>query len=70
MTATVPKLLTFETFLAWAVFSMPKQPTVTVNQWVEGEYRGLRYQEGDRIESPLLPTLELTMLQSLAMTEA
>lgn len=39
----------------------PKQPTFTVCRLVEGEYQQQQYRLGDRIESFLLPNLELRL---------
>lgn len=48
----------------------PKQPTVTVNRLVDGEYLAVWYQGDEVIESPLFPQLGLTMAQVVAMTES
>lgn len=47
----------------------PKQPTVTINQLIDGEYHARRYQDDDEIASPLFPELSLTIGQIVAMTE-
>ena len=47
----------------------PKQPTITINRLVEGEYRAERYQKEERILSLMLPELPLTTVQIVAMTE-
>jgi Uma2 family endonuclease len=39
----------------------PKQPTVTVNQWVEGHYVQTQFRLGERIKSPLFPELRLML---------
>lgn len=39
----------------------PKQPTFTVCRLVEGEYQQQQYRLGDKIESVLLPNLELRL---------
>ncbi|HEY9618874.1 MAG TPA: Uma2 family endonuclease [Crinalium sp.] len=48
----------------------PKQPTVTINQLVDGEYLSQRYQADQIIVSPIFPQLQLTTAQIVAMTEA
>ena len=47
----------------------PKQPTVTINCLIDGEYQAERYQGDDRIVSPMFPQLLLTTRQIVAMTE-
>jgi len=47
----------------------PKQPTVTINYLIDGEYQAKRYQGDASIKSPLFPKLELTTAQIVAMTE-
>ncbi len=47
----------------------PKQPTVTVNCLIDGEYQAQRYQGEDTIVSPTFPQLGLTIAQIVAMTE-
>lgn len=47
----------------------PKQPTVTVNRLIDGEYQAQRYQGEATIISPTFPQLELTIAQIVAMTE-
>jgi len=47
----------------------PKQPTVTINRLMDGEYQSERYQAGDVIVSPMFPQLQLTTRQIVAMTE-
>ena len=47
----------------------PKQPTVTINCLIEGEYQAQRYQAEDVMVSPMFPQLQLTTLQIVAMTE-
>jgi Uma2 family endonuclease len=44
----------------------PKQPTFTVGTLVEGEYELQQFQLGDRIFSPTLPELNLTVDQVFA----
>jgi Uma2 family endonuclease len=39
----------------------PKQPTVTVNQWVEGHYLQTQFRLGEVIGSPLFPELRLML---------
>lgn len=41
----------------------PKQPTISVYQLVEGEYRLSQYRENERISSPAFPELNLTAQQ-------
>ena len=48
----------------------PKQPTVTINRLVEEEYRAERYQKEESILSLMLPELQLTTAQIVAMTES
>lgn len=47
----------------------PKQPTVTINRLIDGEYQALRYQGESTIVSPTFPQLVLTIAQIVAMTE-
>lgn len=47
----------------------PKQPTITINHLIEGEYQAQRYQGETPILSPTFPQLELTIVQIVAMTE-
>ena len=47
----------------------PKQPTVTINRLIDGEYQAEVYQEDAAIHSLIFPELELTTLQIVAMTE-
>lgn len=47
----------------------PKQPTVTVNCLIDGEYQAQRYQKEVTIISPTFPQLELTIAQIVVMTE-
>ncbi len=47
----------------------PKQPTVTVNRLIDGEYQAQRYQGEATISSPTFPHLELVNAQIVAMTE-
>jgi Uma2 family endonuclease len=47
----------------------PKQPTVTINRLIDGEYQAQRYQGDATILSPTFPQLELTIVQIVAMTE-
>ena len=47
----------------------PKQPTVTVNCLIDGEYQAQRYQGEVTIISPTFPQLELTIAQIVVMTE-
>ena len=48
----------------------PKQPTVTVNRLIDGEYQAQCYQGEASIISSTFPQLKLTTLQIVAMTEA
>jgi Uma2 family endonuclease len=45
----------------------PKQPTITVNYWVDGEYQATLFTGGDRVRSLILTELELTAAQIFAM---
>lgn len=47
----------------------PKQPTVTVNCLIDGEYQAQRYQGEATIVSPTFPQLVLAIAQIVAMTE-
>ena len=57
----------------------PKQPTVTINRLIDGEYHANRHQGGEYhanrhqgdhgILSPTFPQLSLTTMQIIAMTE-
>ncbi|MBE9121799.1 Uma2 family endonuclease [Tychonema sp. LEGE 07199] len=47
----------------------PKQPTVTINRLIDGEYQAQRYQGEAIIVSPTFPQLVLTIVQIVAMTE-
>ena len=47
----------------------PKQPTVTINRLIEGEYQAQQYQAACPIVSPTFPQLILTIQQIVAMTE-
>lgn len=47
----------------------PKQPTVTINHLIDGEYQAQRYQGDATILSPTFPQLELAIVQVVAMTE-
>ncbi|MBD1869632.1 Uma2 family endonuclease [Cyanobacteria bacterium FACHB-471] len=44
----------------------PKHPTITVCQWVDGEYELQQFRAGDRLSSPTFPTLKLTVDQIFA----
>jgi Uma2 family endonuclease len=48
----------------------PKQPTVTINQLIDGEYQAQQFQSDRPIISPLFPQLTLTTQQIVALTEA
>jgi Uma2 family endonuclease len=47
----------------------PKQPTITINRLIDGEYQARQDQGNARIVSPTFPELELTTTQIMAMTE-
>ena len=47
----------------------PKQPTITINRLIDGEYQAQRYQGEATISSPTFPQLELAIAQIVAMTE-
>lgn len=47
----------------------PKQPTITINRLIDGEYQAQRYQREATISSPTFPQLELAIAQIVAMTE-
>lgn len=48
---------------------LPKQPTVTINRLIDGEYQAQQYQGEITIISPLLSQLTLTTTQIVGMTE-
>jgi Uma2 family endonuclease len=43
----------------------PKQPTISVCKWVDGEYQITQFRGGDRLISPTFPDLQLTADQIL-----
>lgn len=45
----------------------PKQPTITVNRLIDGEYQPELFRGDERIRSMILPQLELTAMQVFAM---
>jgi len=47
----------------------PKQPTITINRLIDGEYQAQRYQGEAIISSPTFPQLTLAIAQIIAMTE-
>jgi Uma2 family endonuclease len=47
----------------------PKQPTMTVNRLIDGEYQARQFQGGEPIVSPTFPQLQITIEDILAMTE-
>jgi hypothetical protein len=47
----------------------PKQPTITINSLIDGEYLGQRYRGEASIVSPTFPQLRLEIAQIIAMTE-
>jgi hypothetical protein len=85
MVAIANRLLTFETFLTWndgsdrafehaglggvQYVGAPKQPTVTVNYLIDGEYVAKQYQGAGAIVSPMFPGLQITVADIVAMTE-
>ncbi|MEM6717450.1 MAG: Uma2 family endonuclease, partial [Cyanobacteria bacterium P01_C01_bin.147] len=42
---------------------VPKQPTVTVCQWIDGEYQMQQFRRGDRLSSSIFPELQLDTSQ-------
>jgi Uma2 family endonuclease len=46
----------------------PKQPTVTVNRLIDGEYQARQFQGEEAIVSPTFPQLPITIGDILAMT--
>ena len=44
---------------------MSKQPTVTLCEWVDGEYQTQRFRQGDRLISSTFPELQLSVSQIL-----
>jgi Uma2 family endonuclease len=53
----------------WMVDYAPKQPTVTVNRLIDGEYQARQFQGEDAIVSPTFPQIQITIGDILAMTE-
>jgi Uma2 family endonuclease len=53
----------------WIVDYAPKQPTVTVNRLIDGEYQARQFQGEDAIVSPTFPPIQITIGDILAMTE-
>jgi Uma2 family endonuclease len=47
----------------------PKQPTVTINYLMDGEYVARQYQGEEAIVSPMFPQIVLTVAAIVAMTE-
>ncbi len=47
----------------------PKQPTITLNRLINGEYQSQLFRENDRIVSSILTELELTAAQIFAMAD-
>jgi Uma2 family endonuclease len=47
----------------------PKQPKLTINYLINGEYQAQRYQGGAPIVSPTLPQLQLAIAQIMVTTE-
>ncbi|MEM6448007.1 MAG: Uma2 family endonuclease [Cyanobacteria bacterium P01_D01_bin.123] len=45
---------------------VPKQPTVTLCKWVEGEYQTQQLRQGDRLISPTFSELQLNVSQILS----
>lgn len=48
----------------------PKQPTITINSLIDGEYQAQRYQGETSIVSPTFPQIQLAIAQVIATTEA
>lgn len=46
-----------------------KQPTITINRLIEGEYQAQKFQGNTPIISPTFPQVELAIAQIVAMTE-
>ncbi|NJO40345.1 MAG: Uma2 family endonuclease [Cyanobacteria bacterium RU_5_0] len=44
----------------------PKQPTITVYQWIEGVYQLVQFRKGDRLQSPTFPELNLAVAEIIA----
>lgn len=44
----------------------PKQPTITILELIDGEYRQQLFRDTDRIISPTFPTLTLTAAEVFA----
>ena len=42
---------------------VPKQPTVTICQWIDGEYQMQQFRRGDRLSSSIFPELQLDTSQ-------
>jgi Uma2 family endonuclease len=47
----------------------PKQPTITINHLIEGEYQAQQFQGNTPLISPTFPQVELAIAQIIAMTE-
>jgi Uma2 family endonuclease len=47
----------------------PKQPTVTVNRLIDGEYQARQFQRDEPIVSPTFPEMRVSIGDILAMTE-
>lgn len=45
----------------------PKQPTLTVCRLIEGEYEVARLRGGDKVQSPVLPSLNITAREILGL---
>ncbi|BAB76551.1 Uma2 family endonuclease [Anabaena sp. FACHB-709] len=43
-----------------AFIGNPKQPTISVNYLIDGEYQVSQFRQGERIQSPTFPELDLT----------
>ena len=50
-----------------AFIGNPKQPTISVNQLIEGEYQVSQFRQGERIQSPTFPEINLTADQIFQM---
>jgi Uma2 family endonuclease len=53
----------------WIVDYAPKQPTVTVNRLIDGEYQARQFQGDEAIVSPTFPQIQITIGNILAMNE-
>ena len=44
---------------------VPKQPTVMICEWIDGEYQMQRFHRGDRLVSKIFPELQMHVSQIL-----